>query len=157
MVSTVSGRLLAGKSRAQLLKNCGALVQDITATSELNSYAWFAQAYLTAQQNNVTGAVQALHSSYQTGQTEQWIAELRVPLAEVILADLPPQTYAGHMSDLALLVQSQRGIGSIARRYVANPEFRARITSVVEALPEPDQIRFLRVLNIEVVRVRNEK
>ena len=50
---------------------------------------------------------------------------------------------ATHQRDLALLVQSQRGIATIARRYVAQPDFRERITAIVEALPQADQVRFL--------------
>ena len=54
-------------------------------------------------------------------------------------AGLPPE-----------FVQSQRGIAAIAKRYVRDEGFRARITAVVEALPAADQARFVQVLRAAV-------
>lgn len=157
VVSSANGRFLPADAREKLLAACSGLARAITASAPQNSYAWFARAYFAYQQNTLPDAGQALRASYQTGPNEQWLAELRVPLAEAMLDDLSPETYANHLADLALLVQSQRGVGVIARRYVSTPGFRVRVTSVVETLPQGAQTRFLRVLKAEVQRFQRAK
>jgi len=154
-VTSIKGRLLYGESRTLLLENCESVAGTITNMSPKNAYAWYFLAYLALQNEDEIGFNAALLRSYEFGPTEQWIAELRVPLAERGLPLLNPQALEGHQMDLGLLVQSRRGVGSIARRYVRDPEFRARITDVVETLPQPAQHQFLRTLKAEVARFEN--
>lgn len=154
-VTSIQGRLLYGESRTQLLENCDRVAAAITVMSPNNAYAWYFQAYLALQNEDENVFNFALLRSYEFGPTEQWIAELRVPLAERGLSSLNAQALGGHQKDLGLLVQSRRGIGSIARRYVRDQGFRARITDVVEALPQPTQQQFLRTLKAEVARFRS--
>ena len=154
-VTSIKGRLLYGESRVQLLENCTRVAGEITDASRSNAYAWYFQAYMALQNEADSDFNAALVKSYQYGPTEQWIAELRVPLAERGLASLNPQAQEGHQNDLGLLVQSRRGIGSIARRYVRDPGFRTRLTDVVETLPQPAQQQFLRALKVEVARFQN--
>ena len=154
-VTSIEGRLLYGENRARLLDSCERIVVTITDAVPRNAYAWYLQAYL-AQQNGAADTFNAaLLKSYASGPTEQWIAELRVPLAEYGQQLLNDEARAGHQKDLGLLVESRRGIGSIARRYVRDPAFRARITDVVETLPQEAQRRFLGTLKVEVARFRN--
>ena len=155
-VTSIEGRLLYGESRTRLLENCKRIAEEITNASPNDAYAWYFQAYLALQNKADNDFNAALLKSYEFGPTEQWIAELRVPLAERGLASLSAQASEGHQKDLGLLVQSRRGIGSIARRYVRDASFRARITDVVETLPQPAQQRFLRTLKAEVARFQND-
>ena len=154
-VTSIEGRLLYGESHTRLLENCKRVADAITTASPNNAYAWYFQAYLALQNEVENDFNDALLKSYEFGPTEQWIAELRVPLAERGLASLSALALEGHQKDLGLLVQSRRGIGSIARRYVRDPVFRARITDVVETLPQPAQQQFLRTLKAEVARFQN--
>ncbi len=154
-VTSIKGRLLYGENRARLLENCGRVADTITNASPGNAYAWYFQAYLALQKEAVADFNTALIKSYEFGPTEQWVAELRVPLAERGLSSLNTQALEGHEKDLGLLVQSRRGIGSIARRYVRDTAFRARITDVVETLPQPAQQQFLRTLKAEVARFQS--
>lgn len=155
-VTSIEGRLLYGENRTRLQESCKGIVDAITKASPNNTYAWYFQAYLAHQYGSDNEFNAALLQSYESGPTEQWIAELRVPLAERGLVSLNTQALKGHKNDLGLLVQSRRGIGSIARRYVRDPEFRARITDVVETLPQTAQQHFLRTLKVEVARFRND-
>lgn len=156
-ITSIEGRLLYGENRTDLLASCGEVASDITTSSPRNSYAWFLQAYLAHQNGAEETFNTALLKSYEHGPTEQWVAELRVPLAERGHALLNTETRLGHQKDLALLVESRRGIGSIARRYVRDQDFRDRITYVVETMPQSAQQRFLGTLKHEVARFQNEE
>lgn len=156
VVTSALGRVLPTASRQKMTENCTLLITYILASSKNNSYAWFLRAYLKNGANNQTDFNAALIKSYQTGPNEQWIAELRVLLAENAFGQLSEKAKAGHFLDLALLVQSRRGIRSIARRYVKDPDFRDRITDVVETLTDAAQRRFVSNLQREVRRVQND-
>jgi hypothetical protein len=47
-------------------------------------------------------------------------------------------------ADLRLLASSEKGVRLIAQRYISNPDFRARITAIVERMPQERQIVFLK-------------
>ena len=86
----------------------------------------------------------ALRQSQLTGPNEQWIARFRVNLAETYFSQLDAKTVESEAADLKLLASSERGVELIAQRYIANPDFRARITAIVENMPQDRQIVFLR-------------
>jgi hypothetical protein len=50
---------------------------------------------------------------------------------------------SAHDDDLRMLVRSDRGIATIATRYVSDAAFRDRITAIVETMTPPDQQRFI--------------
>lgn len=154
-VNSVQGRLQVGAARNNLWSSCLVLSEEITRSSSQNALAWYLQSYLSIRLSLYNQFDHSLVQSYQTAPNEQWIAELRVQLAESALDQLSARALSGHERDLALLVQSRRGIGSIARRYVNSPEFRDRITEVVVQLPDSAQQRFVDTLRIEVRRFEN--
>jgi len=150
VTTSAEGLFLPSTARGTLVAACQSLAGRITDSSPLNSYGWVVQARFAAALGQDSAVEQALRRSYATGPTEQWLAEQRVPVAEAALAGLSPAARAEHRQDLAILVQSQRGIAAIAQRYVRDEGFRARITAVVEALPAADQARFVQVLRAAV-------
>lgn len=152
---SISGRLLVSQDRDTLLNNCGAIFGEIARSSTSNAYAWFAVAYIANEQGLSAQFNDAVQNSYDAGPSEQWISELRANLAEDAFAELSAPSLRGHNRDLAVLVQSRRGIGKIARRYISYPLFRERITKVVETLSPANQRRFLRILQHEVRRFEN--
>lgn len=123
--------------------NC--LAKAERATSQMPSYAlgWYAKSLFSYQLGQIEHGNIALVRAQQIGPHEQWIAEGRVQLAEDHFDILSPAALTGHLRDLELLARSNRGVASIARRYVTQPAFRERITSVVEQLMPEDQLRFL--------------
>lgn len=131
------------EERATLVPHCLELADAIAANSPSNTYAWQVGAMAAAHQEDWPGMNERLSLSQRTGKTEQWVAELRVNLAESNYGQLDAATKAGNDSDLRMLVASDRGIRAIAFRYVDDADFRERITNIVETLPAETQQRFV--------------
>jgi hypothetical protein len=143
IVGGLYGALQPGE-RVELARlNC--LETAEKAVAQMPSYAlgWYSKSLFSYQLGQLQAGDFALVQAQQVGAHEQWIAEGRVQLAEDHFATLSPAALAGHQRDLALLAQSGRGVASVARRYVSQPDFRERITGIVEQLPPEDQVRFL--------------
>lgn len=152
MLTSIAGRVLPSENRESLLANCDQMLAQITKYSARNSYAWFMRAFVAYERGDLAGFNFALVNSYRSGPTEQWIAELRFQLAENGYGLLLDDAKAGHLEDLALLVQSHRGIRTITSRYITEPSFRDHMINVVEDMPQDIQQRFIRVLRAEVKR-----
>ncbi|MBN9308300.1 hypothetical protein [Devosia sp.] len=141
--TSLRGRLQPTPLRRAIAGLCLAQADAITDRMPSYSYAWYIGALAAAALDDPPSLADRLRHSQQTGPTEQWIAELRVALAEDHLADLPADVRDLNERDLALLVRSTRGIASIAQRYVGDPAFRERITRIVETMPPDQQQRFV--------------
>lgn len=150
----VAGSLFGLSLRTDLrnaaIANCADAAAGFAAASPAYSYAYYVEALMAAERNDPATLNRALTTARAVAPTEQWLAELRVKLAEEQLAQLEPATLAGHEADLGLLVMSQRGIRTIARRYAAVESFRGRITAIVENLPVEQQKRFIVALRKEI-------
>lgn len=131
------------EARAQVAPKCLAMADDIAAHSPSSAYAWYVGALASAILRDWDGLNQRLAMSWRAGPTEQWIGELRVTLAEDNYARLNAQTIAANNADLNMLVLSHLGVRAIASRYVADPDFRERITAIVEGVPPEEQARFV--------------
>lgn len=142
-ISSTYGRLQSSTKKAEVNGNCLKAADAAVRVNPSSSYAWYVGALTSALNGDAAGMNMRLLRSQQTGPSEQWIAELRVPLAEDHLAELTPEARANHDRDLKMLVASVRGIASIAGRYVDDTGFRERITAIVETMPEADQRRFV--------------
>lgn len=142
-LNSLRARYLSDAERQSLAPHCTTLADSVASGSPSNSYAWQVGAMAAAQQQDWDGMNARLSLSQRTGKTEQWIAELRVALAETNYAQLNAATIAGNDSDLRMLVLSDRGIRAIAFRYVDDAGFRERITDIVETLPTENQQRFI--------------
>jgi len=150
LTNSVGALLLPSSERVRRAQWCQNLTETILETSRQNAYAWFALANFAHISGQAELLNHALEQSYATGPNEQWIAEQRVVLAEKGVAALSDAALRGHLRDMAVLTQSKRGIRAIADRYLRDPDFRGRITNIVENLPAEDQRRFLDVLKREV-------
>lgn len=155
LLKSVYGRTLRTERRRDLLQACAVIARHFTDDASSFSYAWYLGALAAAELGDVETFNRSLKMSHQTGPNEQWIGELRVDLAEDHRAMLGPATAAYHEGDLAMLVRSRRGIGAIARRYVTVPDFRGRITDIVEQMSASDQQRFLTTLQHEIRKVED--
>lgn len=137
------GRAQPTQRRSAAVENCALLADRIIAGSPAHGYAWLLRA-TTAKEYGVWSQFNnALFQSQRVNPSEQWLAELRVQLFEDHFENLSDAARRAEASDLTMLVQSRRGIRSIANRYVDNEAFRERITSIVEALPPEVQARFV--------------
>ena len=148
-MTSVYGRLRPAKERLEVATNCGGFAEASAAIMPSNSYAWYIASLAAVQNANTPKFEENWLLSAKTGQNEQWIAGLRVALLEDHFDLASPVQLEAERHDLAVLVMSKVGIGSIARRYVSQPGFRERVVSVVETLPEADQARFVAAVTQE--------
>ena len=143
LTRTLLARAQPTERRLRLLEACRTLALDTVAAAPTVGLAWTVAAAYSGELGDVAGFNQQLRQSWRGAPHEQWIAELRVALTEQYFASADTDIRGQEVSDLAILVQSQRGIKSLAKRYVDDLAFRERVTAVVETLPPADQVRFL--------------
>lgn len=139
----VYGLMQAGEDRRGVLEHCRTEADAIAAEAPSYAYAHYIGALATAGLDDKDGFNARILRSQITGPNEQWVAELRAALVEDQFATAAPEVIARHDADLRLLVGSARGIASISRRYVRQPDFRERIIAIVETMPEVDQAKFV--------------
>jgi hypothetical protein len=150
VAGSLYGLSMPTEPRNAALATCTAAAAGFADASPAYSYAYYVKALMAAERNDPTALNAALAQARAVAPTEQWLAELRVKLAEDHLPQLQPSGLAGHEADLGLLVTSQRGIRTIARRYATVESFRSRITAIVEKLPVEQQKRFIAALRSEI-------
>lgn len=150
VAASLYGLTLPTERRNTALATCGTAASGFAKASPTYAYAYYVEALLAAERDDPDMLNAALSTSRALAPTEQWLAELRVKLAEDHLSWIRPTALQGHEADLALLVASQRGIRVIARRYAALEGFRERITAIVEQLPSEQQKRFVAALRHEI-------
>lgn len=142
-ITSVYGRIQPTERRGIVQERCLEIAEQIGATDRTDSLAWYVAALTASRLGRPPLMNGYIRSSQQTGPNEQWLAELRVALAEDNFANLEPDTLRGHEADLRLLAVSPAGVRSIARRYVDDAGFRERITAVVETMDPSVQRRFV--------------
>lgn len=135
--------LATSEQRVSHARNCLGLALSYTSHTYLEPLTWAVAARASFVLGDDEGMNQYLDYSWHAGRYEQWVAGLRVPLAEEARAVLNEPNKANQESDMALMVMSRSGIAAIADRYWSDLDFRQRITEVVEKLPEADQRRFV--------------
>lgn len=129
--------------RSQVTNNCHSIAMNTVKTMPTFALAWYVAAFASAELGNYPAFNTQLAVAQKTAPNEQWLAELRVRLAEANLDHLSPEALEGENRDLLLLARSRQGVASIASRYIAQPEFRERIIRLVETLSEDEQKRFI--------------
>lgn len=151
-ITSVYGRMRGNEERLQVAGNCGRFAEASVAAMPSNAYAAYMASLAAAQATEKSTYEKYWLLSATTAPSEQWIAGLRVGLLEDNLPLATPELFDAERRDLAVLAMSRMGIGSIAKRYVAQRDFRERVVSVVEQLPPTDQSRFLAAVTQEANR-----
>lgn len=142
-LTSAHGRAQSTLDRQRVAQACADRAAIQTQSNPSFAYGWYVFAMASSLNGNWIEFNRTLRQAQSTAPTEQWLAELRVGLAEDHFDRLEPDVLALHEQDLALLVRSQRGIASIAQRYVSSQTFRARITDIVETLDPASQQAFI--------------
>jgi hypothetical protein len=142
-IGGIYGLMQPGDARQAVLEHCRIEADAIAAEAPSYAYAHYVGALAAAGLGDADGFNARILRSQITGPNEQWVAELRAALVEDQLAAASPEVMARHSADLRLLVASARGIASISRRFVREPDFRERITTIVETMSEADQAKFV--------------
>lgn len=131
------------QTRTEVYRRCGETADAIAGSNPADSYAWYLGAYIHGLEGDTAGLNERLRKSQETAPGKQWLGVLRVALAENNYADLTEAVRTNNDKDLLMLVRSRRGIEAIARRYITQPQFRERITAIVETLEPAYQATFL--------------
>ncbi|MDQ0318502.1 hypothetical protein QO002_000640 [Pararhizobium capsulatum DSM 1112] len=125
------------------VEKCRIRASGIVKTTPTDSFAWLVRAAASIRLGKVEEFNQSVTNSQMSGPNEQWIARHRVELVENFLPQADAPTLASHTIDLGSLASSGRGVRYLAGRYISNPDFRERITAIVETLPPKEQRAFL--------------
>ncbi len=142
-MTRIMGRLQPATRRDRVADNCLQISHRIADAAPTSSFAHFVEAVALYEKSDYEAFNDAYVRSQVTGPNEAWIAQSRFYLAERAIFELSGTARRAHESDLATLAQSQFGLTTIATYYVRTPDFRDRITAIVETLPAVDQRRFL--------------
>ncbi len=140
-------RYLGEQATQTIFQACEERVHAITALSPTNSLAWLTSARLAGVSGDLERLNSDLAKSRLVAPNEQWLADLRIELAETYLSNLSAENRAGHDQDLRLMIISGVGLGKMAARYVTHQGFRDRITDIVETVPTSNQRKFINSLN----------
>jgi hypothetical protein len=135
--------LATSEQRKSHAEHCLSYATTYTSHTSLEPLTWTVAARASFVLGDHQGLNTYLDYAWRAGRNEQWVAGLRVALAEEARPVLSESNQSNHRSDLALMVMSRSGIAAIADRYWSDIDFRERITAIVEQLPEAEQRRFV--------------
>lgn len=124
-------------------ERCREKAELVSRRTPTLSLAWYIKAMLGAIDGDAQALNDNLTRSRAVAPSEQWLAERRIALGEDNFSILDAEGLRSHKADLALMVQSSNGLRSLSRRYIQDPNFRERVASVVETMPQDVQARFL--------------
>lgn len=134
---------LLADEQDRLVSLCGQMADAVIAQSPQDAFGWFIRAAASAATGDMAGFNDAMLRSQLTGPNEGWLASMRVGLAEAHLASLDQATSDANLHDLQVVASTYIYAPTLARRFVADDDFRTRMTSVLETMPPADQRRFL--------------
>lgn len=135
--------LAVAEQREAHAGNCLGYALSYTSVTPVDSLSWTVAARASFYLSDQEAMNRYLSYAWNSGRNEQWVAGLRVSLAEDAWNILSEVNQKNHKIDLGLMVISRSGIAAIADRYWSDGKFRERITEVVEGLPVGDQRRFI--------------
>jgi hypothetical protein len=137
-------RVQTSQVRNNLNQTCLSASDEIVAEQPTFSVAWLTGALAASQISDWSGFNRRLVNSQRTGSAEQWIAEIRLNLAEQYYEKLEDAAKAGTEADMVLLTDTDSGLLQLARLWVRVPTSRVRVTEVVDRAPEVSREKFLR-------------
>lgn len=145
-MTSLAGRTQPTQIRNRIAQNCRLTAKGIVAVSPSSAEGWYVLALAAAQQGRRAEFSANLIRSQAVAPNEEWLAALRVALAEA----RHDWTNAGltriERADIAVLLASRRGVAAMAARFVEDPGFRARATEIADQLPPETQARFVAAL-----------
>jgi hypothetical protein len=144
--SSIYARAQPTSKRNALLASCRDYALQVTHQAPTLGGAWAIAASAAGELGAATDFSAEILASQRVTPYEQWLAEFRVAVIEDHYSLASAEVIEAEVSDLQVLVHSKRGVRSIAKRYVDHPDFRERVTRVVEEMSQDDQRRFLEAL-----------
>lgn len=141
---SLTARLQPSTMRNNLNRNCLAASDELGAEQPTFAIAWVTGAVAASQLGDWDGFNQRLARSLRVGSVEQWIAEMRVSMAEEYFDHLTDDNKAGNAADMMLMTNNDPGLLALARIYVQSPSSRGRITATIDATPDVTREKFAR-------------
>lgn len=136
-------QLLSPQDRKNFYAHCLDLAREGTRKAPLDSFAWTLQARIHAENGDFAAFNNAYEQAFLRGPHEYWLAAIRVSIAELFLANLDKNARKRHEADILTMGQTLAGQTWLAQNYRTRPEFRDRITPIIEQLPARSQRSFL--------------
>jgi hypothetical protein len=141
---SLTARLQPTSVRSNLNTNCLAASDALAAEQPTFAIAWLTGAVAASQMADWEGFNLRLARSFRVGPVEQWIAEMRVSMAEQYFDRLTDDNKSGNAADMRLLTDTDPGLVALARIYVQSPSSRGRITATIDATSDVTREKFVR-------------
>lgn len=143
-IVSLYARVQTAAVRDGLHENCLAASDRLVAEQPTFSIAWLTGALAASQLGDWDGFNRRFEQSWRTGPVEQWIAQIRVSIAESYYDRLSEAAKAGNAADMLLMTDTDPGLLELARIYVRLEASRGRITAVIAQTPEVTREKFER-------------
>lgn len=149
-IETLKRRNAAMEAIHDAERDCLALSESIVGRAPLSSNEWFVAATLASSLGDIVRMRKYLAASYRTGPTEQWIAERRAFFTHEHAAQLPAMFQTLVDQDVLLMLKTETGIRTVAKRYVSDPALRQRLVDVALTLEPGRQQRFVDLVRVNL-------
>jgi hypothetical protein len=143
------------QKRLTTARACKSVARTIVYSSPASSYAWLVIASSSAVAGHWQEMNSAIEEAHKLASNEQWIAARRVVLAEQFYDHLSPAAKSNEGLDIELLLSGEEGRRMLVDRYLTQPTFRDRMTSVLDRLSVSEQTAFLNTLHEAIGPVVN--
>lgn len=137
------GRLQPEERRRAVAASCRDVAADAIGRSRLDGFAHTVSARASAMLGDIGDAHAGVRRSAQTTPHEMWQAQRRLLVVREWSLDEDPATAELFRRDIAVLANTRDGRRWLARWYVAQPERRDLIASVVDGQEERAKRDFL--------------
>jgi hypothetical protein len=142
-------RLASEQQQSMIMPFCKRFAQASVDAAPTDAYAWLVLAMAQAREGDLQSAGASIVWSQLTGATESWIAQDRFGLAQDHYDQLPADAQAAGDADTVLLLSTRRAV-VVARRYMQDPDFRARAEALIARQPQSVQRSFISLLRRQV-------
>jgi hypothetical protein len=137
----------AGEAGLQrIISTCLTQADAAVARYPTSSYAYYVRALANGAAGNFEKMNADLVSSQETGATEKWIAAQRVALSETHYDQLSSEALDVESRDIEMMFSSTGGLVGLSEVYLAQPDFRERLTTMLEEAPASVQQDFVKTL-----------
>ncbi|GGA36285.1 hypothetical protein GCM10011499_02040 [Pelagibacterium lentulum] len=145
---SVHGRIQPTPQKLSLATNCKAAAQTAQARSPADAFAHLVSAKFAFDLNLPESGNTYLAVSHLIAPYEVWLARWRWEVAEPRFDILDERARNAYWDDVTLLAQSYIGAEDLARRYVSDEVFRARLDNILVHFNEHDQAQFFHFVRI---------
>jgi hypothetical protein len=142
-----------GAARDGLLNECEHMARTVLERTPAHGQAELLLGLIAEARGDIDSISTHLSRSQALQPSLARVVSPRTGLGQRHFDQLSPDAQERHRQDLALMLQSGRGVWPLADLYVSDEAARQRITTALEGVPARDQARFVYVVQ-RVLRAR---